>query len=60
MSSVGGQHDAKQRAAILGQARALLTHRRGSAVAALLLLSGGYYTYYLRSLSARQQRRIEK
>ena len=60
MSSTGGQLDAKQRAALLGQARALLAHRRAGAVAALLLLSGGCYTYYLQSLSARQQRRIEK
>lgn len=60
MSSTGGQLNAKQRAALLGQARALLTHRRAGTVAALLLLSGGCYTYYLRSLTVRQERRIKK
>ncbi len=52
--------DPRQRAAFLGQAAALLSHRRSSTVAALLLLSGGAYTYYLHSLSARQNRRIKK
>ena len=60
MASAGGVLDPKQRAVLLGQATALLNHRRSGTVAALLLLSGGCYTYYLHQLSARQRNRLKK